>query len=91
MTNKALDTQVGGSHYKDMLIQPLEYIIANKLSFCEGNVVKYVSRWKNKNGIEDLRKARQYLDMLIEQEIEGDDVVGRQMDLLTDALCRGNS
>jgi len=71
MTNKTLDSQVGGSHYKDMLIQPLEYIIANKLSFCEGNVVKYVSRWKNKNGIEDLRKARQYLDMLIEQEIDG--------------------
>ena len=91
MTNRTSDSQVGGSHYKDMLIQPLEYIIANKLSFCEGNVVKYVSRWKNKNGIEDLRKARQYLDMLIEQEIEGDDVVGRQMDLLTDALCRGNS
>ena len=71
MTNKTSDSQVGGSHYKDMLIQPLEYIIANKLSFCEGNVVKYVSRWKNKNGIEDLRKARHYLDMLIEQEIDG--------------------
>lgn len=71
MTNKTSDSQVGGSHYKDMLIQPLEYIIANKLSFCEGNVVKYVSRWKNKNGIEDLRKARHFLDMLIEQEIDG--------------------
>ena len=71
MTNRTSDSQVGGSHYKDMLIQPLEYIIANKLSFCEGNVVKYVSRWKNKNGIEDLRKARHYLDMLIEQEIDG--------------------
>jgi len=71
MTNRTSDSQVGGSHYKDMLIQPLEYIIANKLSFCEGNVVKYVSRWKNKNGIEDLRKARHFLDMLIEQEIDG--------------------
>lgn len=62
----ALDRQFGGSHYKEMAIQPVEFILANKLDFCEGNVVKYVSRWKVKNGIEDLRKARHYLDLLIE-------------------------
>ncbi|MDP3322676.1 MAG: DUF3310 domain-containing protein [Hydrogenophaga sp.] len=63
----ALNTQEGGSHYKDMKIQPVEYIIANGLGFCEGSVVKYVSRWKNKNGVEDLKKARHFLDILIEQ------------------------
>lgn len=62
----ALGTQVGGQHYKDMAIQPLEYILANKLGFVEGAVVKYVSRWQSKNGVEDLKKARHMLDVLIE-------------------------
>jgi hypothetical protein len=64
---KALDTQVGGSHYQDMAIQPIEFIQANRLFFCEGNVVKYVVRWRTKNGLEDLKKARHYLDLLIEE------------------------
>ena len=63
---KALDKQEGGGHYKDMAIQPIEYTLANKLGFCEGNVVKYISRYKNKNGIEDLKKAKHYIDLLIE-------------------------
>lgn len=63
----ALDVQVGGSHYKDAGIQPIEYIFANKLGFCEGNVVKYVTRYGSKNGVQDLKKARHYLDMLIEK------------------------
>lgn len=67
-TNSSLGTQVGGDHYKDMAIQPIEYIHANKLGFIEGAVVKYVSRWRNKDGIRDLRKARHFLDMLIELE-----------------------
>ena len=58
--------QVGGDHYQKQAIQPIEFILANALSFCEGNVVKYVTRWKDKGGIEDLKKARQYLDFLIE-------------------------
>ena len=65
----ALDVQVGGSHYKDKAIQPIEYIHANALGFCEGNVVKYVTRWKEKNGIADLEKARHYLDILIQLEL----------------------
>lgn len=60
-----LSTQVGGSHYKDMAIQPLEFILANGLGFCEGNVVKYVSRWKEKGGVEDLKKAKHYIEVLI--------------------------
>ena len=66
MTERADDMQVGGSHYKDKAIQPWDYIIANELGYLEGNVVKYVSRWKNKNGIEDLKKAQHYLTKLIE-------------------------
>lgn len=64
----ALDVQEGGDHYKRMKIQPIEYITANELGFIEGSVVKYVSRWKNKNGIQDLKKARHFLDILIEQQ-----------------------
>lgn len=64
----AFDIQCGGSHYKDMAIQPIEFIMANGLGFCEGNAVKYVTRWKSKGGIEDLKKAIHYLQMLIEQE-----------------------
>ena len=60
--------QVGVNHYQVQTIQPIDYILANELDFCEGNIVKYVTRWKHKNGIEDLRKARHYLDFLIEHE-----------------------
>jgi len=65
---KANDHQVGGSHYKDRAIQPWDFIIANDLGFLEANVVKYVTRYKAKNGIKDLEKARHYLDKLIEVE-----------------------
>lgn len=65
---KALDIQVDGNHYKTMKIQPIEYIFANNLSYLEGNVIKYVSRWRNKNGVADLHKARHYIDLLIELE-----------------------
>jgi hypothetical protein len=64
----SLFTQVGGNHYKDMKIQPVEYIIQNNIGYLEGNVIKYISRYKQKNGINDLRKARHYIDMLIEIE-----------------------
>lgn len=63
----AMDKQVGGSHYQ-LPIQPIEYILANGLGYCEANVVKYVSRWRNKGGIQDLKKAIHYLEMLIESE-----------------------
>ena len=66
--DSALATQEGGGHYKNMKIQPVEYIHANGLGFIEGAVVKYISRWKSKNGIEDLRKARHFIDLLIELE-----------------------
>ena len=58
--------QIGGTHYSDLAIEPIDFITANNLGFCEGNIVKYITRWKAKNGIEDLKKARWYIDFLIE-------------------------
>ena len=64
----ANEIQVGGDHYKEKPIQPWDFIAANQLGYFEGNIVKYVSRWKDKGGINDLKKARHYLDKLIELE-----------------------
>lgn len=64
----ANEIQVAGSHYKTQAIQPWDYVAANGLGFFEGNVVKYVTRWRDKGGVEDLRKARHYIDKLIELE-----------------------
>jgi len=64
----ALDTQVAGDHYKGMAIQPVVYIHANKLGFMEGCVVKYISRYKDKNGKQDLLKIKHFVDLLIELE-----------------------
>jgi len=66
MFPSANDVQVGGDHYIDKGIQPWDYIIANNLGYLEGNIVKYVSRWEAKGGIDDLRKAQHYLAKLIE-------------------------
>ena len=65
---KANDTQVGGTHYKSHGIQVLDAIESWGLGFLDGNVIKYVARWRKKNGLEDLKKARHYLDKLIEVE-----------------------
>ncbi len=59
-TYNPLIAQEGGGHYKNRGIQPLEYTMQNNLSFCEGNVVKYISRYKSKNGVEDLAKVIHY-------------------------------
>lgn len=64
----ALDNQVGGGHYKNMAIQPIEFIHKNKLNFCQGNIIKYACRYRDKNGIEDLEKVIHYAEMLIELE-----------------------
>lgn len=60
--------QVGGNHYKKMPIQPLEFIAANGLDFFQGCVLKYIIRYKDKNGIEDLKKAIHFIEMMIELE-----------------------
>ena len=59
-----LNKQVGGSHYKGMKIQPIEYIMANNLPYCEANVVKYITRWKQKGGKQDLDKVIHYVEIL---------------------------
>ena len=59
----ALDKQQGGSHYKDMLIQPVEFIVKNDIAFLEANVIKYVCRHRSKNGLEDLKKAEHYIQL----------------------------
>ena len=64
----ALKKQIGGGHYKDLAIQPVEYMHKNGIGFAEGCVIKYVTRWRDKNGVEDLKKARHFLDLLIEME-----------------------
>ena len=60
------EKQIGGDHYKKMAIQPWDYIAANDLGFFEGNIVKYVTRWRKKQNLDDLRKAQHYLEKLIE-------------------------
>lgn len=60
-----LDKQEGGDHYKNLKIQPVEYILANGLGFCEGSVIKYVTRHEDKGGVQDLRKAIHFLEILI--------------------------
>ena len=64
----AMTKQVGGNHYSKLAIQPVEYINANKLTYLQGNVIKYVTRYKDKNGLEDLQKAKHYIELLIELE-----------------------
>jgi hypothetical protein len=64
----ALQKQVGGSHYADMTIQPIEFITANGLDFLQGNIIKYVCRHKNKNGADDIKKAMHYCELLLQME-----------------------
>ena len=63
-----LTAQVGGDHYKNLVIQPVEYITANNLSYLQGSVIKYVTRYQNKNGVEDLQKAIHFVKMMIQEE-----------------------
>jgi hypothetical protein len=63
---KPNEEQVGGHHYLEKKIQPWDYIVANRLGYLEGNIIKYVTRYKEKGGLEDLVKASHYLEKLIE-------------------------
>ena len=65
---KAKDKQEGGNHYKNLKIQPIEYIIKNNIPFPEGNIIKYVTRHREKGKIEDLRKAKHMLEFIAELE-----------------------
>ena len=63
---KASEKQIGGNHYKDMPIQPSEYITKNGIGWYEGNAIKYITRYKTKNGKQDIEKAIHYLELLLE-------------------------
>ena len=63
---RAIDKQIGGNHYKSYSIQPIEFIVANKLSFIQGCIIKYICRFENKNGIEDIEKIKHYCDLQIQ-------------------------
>lgn len=66
----ALDIQVGGKHYKKCNIQPVEYIYANGLDYFQGNIVKYITRFRDKGGKADLEKIKHYCDIIISLEYE---------------------
>ena len=66
--NNPLNIQVGGSHYKNFKIQPIEFIQKNNLSFIQGCIIKYICRYKDKNGLQDLEKIKHYVDLLIQLE-----------------------
>jgi len=66
----AKDIQIGGEHYKKFAIQPIEFILKNHIPHCEANVIKYVVRHTFKGGVEDLMKAKHYIDLLIDYYVE---------------------
>lgn len=66
LMQSALSIQQGGTHYKSLAIQPIEYIHKNNLDFFQGNIVKYVTRHKDKNGAEDLLKVIHYAQLALE-------------------------
>lgn len=66
---KANDKQIAGKHYKTS-IECWDYIVANDVGYLDGNAIKYLTRWRKKNGLEDLKKAQHYLEKLIELEME---------------------
>lgn len=68
----ANEKQVGGDHYTTKAIQPWDYIASNGLGYFEGNIVKYVTRWRDKGGVADLEKAKHYLQKLIEVEMQAE-------------------
>lgn len=70
----ANDKQVGGDHYSRKAIQHWDYVLANDIPYLEAQIIKYVGRWRDKNGIEDLKKAQHFLEKLIEHEEEMVDV-----------------
>lgn len=72
----ANETQVGGTHYKDSRIQHWDVAAANNYDYFQGQITKYVDRWKRKNGLQDLEKAAHFLQKYI--EVEKDKIVRRE-------------
>lgn len=70
--NSPSKKQVGGNHYKEMAIQPIEFIVKNRIPFIEGNIIKYACRHRKKNGAEDIKKIIHYAELLLELEYGGE-------------------
>ena len=68
ITYDSLEKQVGGKHYRNMKIQPAEFINENKLLFAEGNAIKYICRHQSKGKADDIKKAIDYLEMILERD-----------------------
>ena len=68
ITYESLDKQIGGKHYRNMKIQPAEFINENKLLFAEGNAIKYICRHQSKGKADDIKKAIHYLEMILERD-----------------------
>lgn len=66
----AFKQQTGGSHYQGLAITPIEYAMKNGLDACQFSVVKYITRFRDKNGLEDLKKAKDFIDMIIKSEYQ---------------------
>ena len=67
----ANESQVGGRHYRELSVQPWDVIQDWQLGFFDGNALKYLARWRKKGGVDDLKKARHYIEKLIEVEEQG--------------------
>jgi hypothetical protein len=65
----AYDRQIAGTHYQGLAIQPMQYSMANKLDACQHTAIKYITRFRDKGGLQDLEKAKHCIDMLIEFEM----------------------
>lgn len=91
MINK--DKEVGGKHYSEMVIEPIELIDALNLDFSQGNIVKYISRYRHKKGLEDLEKALHYSMMNIcadqwhRVKLNPDDIIERHKKLMVKMYC----
>jgi hypothetical protein len=69
----ALDNQVGGDHYKKFIIQPVEFCYHNNIPYLEATAIKYLCRWRDKGGLQDLHKAKHFIDLLIDFETVKED------------------
>lgn len=82
MNSNPFDKQTGGDHYKKLAIQPTAYIQKNKLGWCEGNIVKYITRWRDKGGIQDIDKVIHYAELL-KQIVSEEEKPTKQIELFT--------
>ena len=70
MTSKVYKKQIAGSHYRNMVIQPSEFINRNRLPFAEGSAIKYICRHAAKGKQEDIHKAIHYLEMILDRDYQ---------------------